>query len=139
MGGNAGVTRDVVERWLVAHDNAWRAADRAAIADLFNEAAIYHLGPFEESWRGLTGPFRGRDGIADGWLAGGIQGERFAIESEILAIDGRRAVVRRRITYFDSGGSTESRWDTCWVIDFDETGRCAEYREWYVEGSAASG
>ena len=49
------------------------------------------------------------------------------------------AVVRRRITYFDSGGSTESRWDTCWVIDFDETGRCAEYREWYVEGSAASG
>ena len=134
------VTRDVVERWLEAHDAAWRAADRAAIADLFSEDAIYHLGPFEESWRGLEGPFRGRDAIAEGWLAGGIEGEQFEIQSEILAIDGRRAVVRRRITYHsDDGGSVESRWDTCWVIDFDDAGRCAEYREWFVEGSAASG
>ena len=139
MSGDGALTKDGVEAWLEAHDAAWRAAGRDAIADLFSEDAVYHLGPFEESWRGLAGPFRGRDAIAAGWLAGGIEGERFEVESEILAIDGQRAAVRRRITYLEADGSVESRWDTCWVVDFDGTGRCTEYREWYVEGSAASG
>ena len=139
MGSDGALTKDVVERWLAAVDAAWGAADRDAIADLFSEGAVYHLGPFDEPWRGLKGPFRGRDAIAAGWLAGGIEGELFQIVSEILAIDGQRAVVRRRITYLEADGSVESRWDTCWVVDFDETGRCTEYREWYVEGSAASG
>jgi putative lipase involved disintegration of autophagic bodies len=139
MTGDGALTKDVVTRWLDAHDVAWRAADRDAIADLFSEGATYHLGPFDESWRGLAGPFRGRAAIAAGWLAGGIEGEVFQIVSEILAIDGQRAVVRRRITYLEADGSVESLWDTCWVVDFDDTGRCIEYREWYVEGSAASG
>ena len=123
-----------VSRWLDAHDAAWRSADPAAIAALFADDAVYHLGPFEESWRGLDGPFRGPDGIAAGWLAGGIAGERFEIESEILAIEAARAVVNRRITYRGDDGAVESRWDTCWVVDFDADGRCVEYREWYVEG-----
>jgi SnoaL-like domain len=139
MDGDGGVTPDSVDRWLASHDAAWRAAEHAAIADLFSEEAVYHLGPFGEPWRGLTGPFRGRDAIATGWLAGGIEGERFEIDSDILAIEGARAVVRRRITYFEPDGSVESRWDTCWVIDFDGDGRCAEYREWYVEGPAVPG
>jgi SnoaL-like domain len=126
-----------VQRWLDAHDAAWRSADPAAIAALFADDAVYHLGPFEEAWRGLEGPFRGPDGIAAGWLAGGIRGERFEIDSEILAVEGSRAVVRRRITYLDTDGSVESRWDTCWVVDFDAEGRCAEYGEWYVEGPRA--
>ena len=85
----------------------------------------------------MIGPFRGRDAIAAGWIAGGIAGERFDVASEILAVDGSRAVVRRRITYFERDDSVESRWDTCWVLDFDGDGRCAEYWEWYVEDQAA--
>ncbi|HET9344308.1 MAG TPA: nuclear transport factor 2 family protein [Candidatus Limnocylindrales bacterium] len=139
MDGGGGVTPDSVTRWLDAHDAAWRSAEHAAIAELFSEDAVYHLGPFEEPWRGLDGPFRGRDAIAAGWLAGGIEGERFDVASEILAIDGFRAVVRRRITYFEADGSVDSRWDTCWVLDFDREGRCSEYREWFVEGQAIAG
>jgi len=139
MSGIGALTKDEIATWLEAHDAAWRAADHDAIADLFSDHAVYHLGPFEESWRGLAGPFRGRDAIAAGWLAGGIEGERFQIESEILAIDGQRAVVNRRITYLEADGSVESRWDTCWVVDFDGAGRCSEYREWFVEGSVDPG
>jgi hypothetical protein len=131
--------RDVVERWLDAHDEAWRSADAAAIADLFGEDAIYHLGPWDAPWRGLSGPFRGRDAIAAGWLAGGIESERFVVESEILAIEGLRAVVRRRITYLEPDASVESAYDTCWVIDFDRDGRCAEYQEWFVEAPSDRG
>ena len=134
MTGADSLTRDAVDRWLEAHDAAWRSADAIEIANLFAEDAVYHLGPWDAPWRGLSGPFRGRDAIAAGWLAGGIAGERFDVTSEILAIDGSRAVVRRRITYFEADGSVESRYDTCWVLDFDADGRCAEYQEWYVEG-----
>jgi ketosteroid isomerase-like protein len=139
MSDSGAVTRDSVGRWLEAHDAAWRSASAAEIADLFSEDAVYHLGPWDAPWRGLPGPFRGRDAIAAGWIAGGIASERFATESEILAVEGRRAVVRRRITYFEADGAVESRYDTCWLVDFDSDGRCAEYQEWYVEGPADPG
>jgi hypothetical protein len=131
--------RSHVLRWLADHDAAWRAADPAAIADLFSADAIYHLGPWDAPWRGLAGPFRGRAAIATGWLAGEIAGERFFADADILAIDGRRAVIRRRITYLTADGSVESRYDTCWVVDFDTDGRCSEYQEWYVEGPTLPG
>ncbi|HEX5014251.1 MAG TPA: nuclear transport factor 2 family protein [Candidatus Limnocylindrales bacterium] len=133
------MTRDDVLGWLDRHDAAWRAAEASAIADLFSEGAVYHTGPWDEPWRGIPGPFRGRDGIAVGWLAGGIAGEQFDIWTDLIALDGQRAVVRRRLTYFEPGGAIESRWDTLWVIDFDDEGRCAEYQEWYVEAPAGAG
>ena len=77
----AAADENAVKSWLEAHDAAWRAADASAIADLFSEDAVYHLGPWDEPWRGLAGPFRGRDAIAAGWLAGGIEGERFEVAS----------------------------------------------------------
>jgi hypothetical protein len=131
--------RGHVLRWLAAHDEAWRSADPAAIANLFSADAVYHLGPWDDPWRGLEGPFRGPDAIAAGWIAGGIAGERFSADAEILAIEGLRAVVRRRITYFVADGQIESRYDTCWVVDFDGGGRCREYQEWYVEGPTLPG
>ena len=135
----SGLDRAGVLRWLDAHDAAWRAADPAAIADLFAVDAIYHLGPWDAPWRGLDGPFRGRDAIAAGWLAGDIADERFQADTEVLAIEGARAVIRRRITYLETDGTIESRYDTCWVVDFDADGRCVEYQEWYVEGRADPG
>jgi hypothetical protein len=136
--GGITIDRALVLRWLDAHDAAWRAADPAVIAGLFSPDAVYHLGPWDAPWRGLDGPFRGADAIAAGWLAGGIEGEDFTADAEILALEGARAVVRRRITYFEPDGSVESRYDTCWVVDFDADGRCAEYQEWYVEGPASA-
>jgi hypothetical protein len=130
------LTRQVVERWIAAHDAAWRSTDPGAIADLFTETAVYHTGPWDETWRGQPGPFRGRDEIARAWIAGNIEGERFEADANVLAIEGARAVVRRRITYFQADGSIDGRWDTCWLMDFDDEGRCAEYLEWYVEAAA---
>ena len=102
------MTREVVERWLDAHDAAWRSASAAEIADLFNEDAVYHLGPWDAPWRGLPGPFRGGTRSQRAGSPAGSPPERFATESEILAVEGRRAVVRRRITCFEDDGSVET-------------------------------
>jgi ketosteroid isomerase-like protein len=127
-----GVDRDTVERWLAAHDEAWRSGDPAAIGELFAEDGVYHLGPFEGPWRGMDGPLRGRPAIVAGWLAGTDLTERFTATSELLAIDGRRAVVARVMTYLTGTDEPAERYGSVWVIDFDDAGRCVDYQEWFV-------
>jgi hypothetical protein len=123
------IGRDDVLRWIDRHDAAWRAADPAAIAELFSAEAVYHLGPWDAPWRGLDGPFRGRDAIAEGWLAGGIEGERFRADSEILAIEGGPR--RRRIT---TRRTARSRAVRHLLGRRAEDGRVLHYQEWYVKG-----
>jgi hypothetical protein len=130
---NGGIDRRDVLAWLADHDRAWRSNDAGDIAALFAPDAVYHTGPWDETWRGQVGPFHGPKAIAAAWVAANDPDERFTDQTEILAIDGRRTVVWRRFTYVDECGGVENRYDTCWVLDFDDTGRCREYREWYVE------
>jgi hypothetical protein len=100
--------RDDLLRWLKAHDAALRTADRARIAGLFSADAVHHLGPWDAPWRGLEGPFREREAIAAGWLAGDIKGGPFSADANPLAIDAATAVVRGRITYFDEDGGSSA-------------------------------
>jgi hypothetical protein len=126
------ISPDDVMRWLDAHDAAWRANDPAAIGELFSEEGVYHLVPWEGPWRGMTGPFRGRDAIVAGWLAGADATERFSATAEILATVGQRAVIAREITYLTEAGEPSERYGCVWLLDFDAVGRCREYQEWYV-------
>jgi ketosteroid isomerase-like protein len=125
--------RETVDRWLDRHDAAWASGDAAAIGDLFTADGVYHLGPWEGPWHGMHGPLVGREAIAAGWQAAAEPDERFEIETDPLAIDGSRAIVRRRITYMRPDGTVDSRYDTAWLLDFAADGRVREYQEWFVE------
>jgi hypothetical protein len=127
------LTRDEVLAWVAAHDEAWRWNDHEAIGRLFSEDGIYHLGPWEGPWRGMTGPVVGRQAIAEAWTGAFDPDERFEADAEVIAIDGRRGVVRRTITYEGSGREPASRYSCIWVLDFDADGHCREYQEWFVE------
>ena len=132
-GGRAALTADDVRLWVDAHDDAWRSNDPERIAGLFSENGIYHLGPFEGPWRGYRGPIVGREAIAAAWSTAFDPDERFTADAEVLAIDGRRAVVRRTIEYEGAGREPAARFGCVWVLDFDDDGRCREYQEWFVE------
>ena len=134
MDDASALTPQGVDRWIDAHDAAWRANDPFLIGDLFTEDGVYHLGPFEGPWRGMTGPFQGRDAIVAGWLAGADPRERFRATHELLAIVDRRAIVAREITYIapDDERPTE-RYGCVWLLDFAPGGRCREYQEWFVK------
>jgi nuclear transport factor 2 (NTF2) superfamily protein len=127
------LTRAQVLAWVDAHDAAWRANDPQMIGDLFTDDGIYHLGPFEGPWRGYRGPIIGRQAIEEAWSTAFDPDERFDATAEVVAIDGRRAVVRRTITYEGASREPAARYGCVWVLDFDDDGRCREYQEWFVE------
>ena len=133
MSDDAAIGDSEVLAWIAAHDAAWRANDPSAIGGLFSADAVYHLGPWEGPWRGMDGPFRGRDAIVAGWRAGADTTERFAATTEILAIVGLRAVVSREFTYLTADDQPTDRYGCAWLLDFDADGRCREYQEWFVK------
>ena len=127
------LTPDELLAWVAAHDEAWRSNDPEMIGGLFTEDAIYRLGPWEGPWRGYTGPILGREAIVNVWTSTFDPDERFEADADVIAIDGRRGVVQRTISYESVAGHPAARYGCLWVVDLDAAGECREYQEWYVE------
>ncbi len=133
MASSPHLTPEHVLAWVAAHDEAWRSNDPEAIGNLFAEDGIYHLGPWEGPWRGRVGAIVGRQAIVEAWATAFDPDERFDADIEIVAIEARRGVVRRTITYDGAGREPPSRFGCLWIVDFDADGRCREYQEWFME------
>ena len=116
-----------VTAWLDAYVHAWKTYDQKAIGDLFSEGAIYFYGPFHE-------PVQGRADIVASWLENPDVPNRYDGHYEPIMIEGNRTVTNGRSRYFEQDGSTlKSEFDNIFVLRFDDEGRCAEFREWYME------
>ncbi|WP_324192855.1 hypothetical protein [Nocardia cyriacigeorgica] len=73
-------------------------------------------------------PIRGSAALAEFWDKGRDgPDEPFTMDSEVVAIDGRTAVVRVDVEYLRD---TPSRWRDLWVLRFDSVGRCTWFEEW---------
>lgn len=121
--------RQGVQRWLDAYVDAWKSYDRAAIGALFSEDAAYAYHPYDE-------PVRGRDAIVASWAdeenrdMPGTYGGHY----DPIAVEGNVAVASGRSQYFEADGTTLKReFYNLFVMRFDDSGRCAEFREWYME------
>ena len=109
-----------VADWIAGYESAWRSAGTDALARLFTEDAIYSMGPYEETRRGLAE-------ISELWEAE-RQGpdEGFTMTSELVAVDGDTAVARVEVAYAQP--SREYR--DLWVMRFAGDGRCRAFEEW---------
>jgi SnoaL-like domain len=121
--------RGEVQRWLDAYVQAWLTYDPQAIGALFSEDAAYYYHPYEE-------PVRGREGIVASWLepdrrdAPGTYNAHY----EPVVVEGDTAVTNGRSRYFETDGTTpRTEFDNIFMLHFDTTGRCREFREWYME------
>lgn len=127
------VDRDTVRGWLDRYVAAWKSYDAEAIGDLFTEDATYASGPFDE-------PVRGREAIVASWLEEPDEPGTYDGRYEPIAVDGDVAVANGRSRYFEADGATlASEFDKIFVLEFDAAGRCAEYREWYIERPTGEG
>jgi hypothetical protein len=61
------------------------------------------------------------------WEAERNPGEEFSMESEILAVEGDRGVVRLRVQYRKP---RNQEYRDLWIVHLDGDGRCTEFEEW---------
>ena len=118
--------RDAVAAWLDRYVQAWKSYDREAIAALFSEDCSYRYYPYDE-------PLRGREEIVASWLDEPDEPGSYDGAYEPAAIDGDVAVATGTSTYTNADGSTRAVYDNCFVMRFDQAGRCTEFTEWFVE------
>jgi PPOX class probable F420-dependent enzyme len=115
------VDRDHVHGWLAGYERAWRTPGTDSLSELFTDDATYRLAPYEP-------PVVGLGAIAEMWEAErrGAD-ERFAMESETVAVDDGVAVARVAVRYEDTA---PREFRDLWVIRFADDGRCQAFEEW---------
>jgi ketosteroid isomerase-like protein len=130
-----------VDRWLDAYVTAWKSYDRDLIGALFAEDVAYRFHPFDE-------PVTGRAAVVGAWL-----GEQehpgastvdapgtFDASYRTVAVDGDVAVATGSSTYLtEPGGLVDQVFDNCFVMRFDQAGRCREFTEWYIRRPPSGG
>jgi ketosteroid isomerase-like protein len=124
------IDRAAVDGWLEDYVSAWKSYDRKAIAALFAEDVEYRYHPYDE-------PIRGREAVVAAWLGEGDYPDAsppddpgtYDASYRTIAIDGDVAVAVGTSTYTDP----EAAYDNCYVIRFDDDGRCREFTEWFMK------
>jgi ketosteroid isomerase-like protein len=120
------MTREEVTQWLARYVDAWRSYDREQIGKLFAEDAEYRFYPYEE-------PKRGREAIVEGWFEGKDEPGTFEAEYHPVAVEGQAAVAVGHSSYRDEpGGEIKRVYYNCFVMRFDDDGRCREFTEWFM-------
>ena len=112
-------SRAVVEQWIAGYERVWRTPGTAGIREIFTEDVSYLPSPWAE-------PIAGLERLGDFWEAERAgPDEPFTMTSEVLAVEGSRAVVRVAVDY-----GTGHRWRDLWVLEYADDGRCRHFEEW---------
>ncbi len=121
--------------WLDRYVAAWLSYDPDRIAALFSEDVTYRYHPQDE-------PLVGRSAVVASWLGESESPDAstrdepgtYRASYAPVAVDGDVVVATGTSTYLDSpGGAVEKVFDNCFVLRFDDQGRCREFTEYYVE------
>ena len=117
---------EAVAAWLDRYSQAWGTYDPAQIGALFSEDAVYFYKPFEE-------PVRGREAIVASWLEDADESGTYEGSYRPLLVAGDQAVARGHSRYYNTNGTVAEEFDNLFLLRFDPEGRCAEFREWYMQ------
>jgi hypothetical protein len=132
------VTHAEVQAWLDRYVDAWLGYDPTAIGDLFSADAEYRYHPYDE-------PEVGRDTIVRDWVEpeGGASSRdaegTYEAHYEPFAVDGSRAVAIGVSRYYTDTTKTvlEREYRNCYLLEFDDEGRCRSFTEYYMKAPDA--
>ena len=120
--------------WLDRYVAAWKSYDRDEIAALFSDDVAYRYHPSDQ-------PVVGREAVVDSWLGeGDADGASTRDEPDTydaayapVAVDGDVVVATGTSWYRETpDGPVVRVYDNCFVMRFDNAGRCREFTEYYV-------
>ena len=123
------------QNWLDRYVAAWQSYDPEAIGALFSDDVSYRYHPSDE-------PVVGRDAVVASWL-GESDADGASTRDEPgtydaayapVAVDGAVVVATGTSRYREApDGPVRRVYDNCFVIRFDDAGRCREFTEYYVK------
>lgn len=125
------------QEWLDRYVAAWLSYDRDEIGALFSDDVAYRYHPYDE-------PVAGRDAVVASWLGEVDSGDDGASSRDEpgtyeatyspVAVDGDVVVATGTSRYRDTpDGPVVKVYDNCFVIRFDDAGRCREFTEYYIK------
>jgi ketosteroid isomerase-like protein len=118
--------RTSAQDWLDRYVAAWASHDAAQIGALFSDDVAYRYHPYDE-------PIIGRNAVVASWLADGDERGTFDASYAPVAVDGDTVVAQGTTVYRRTpGGPVHQVYDNCFVMRFDDAGRCREFTEFYV-------
>ena len=132
---NLDVDKAAVDLWLEAYVDAWTSYDTDEIAALFADEVRYRYHPYDQ-------PIVGRDAVVASWLGeGDFAGAStrddpgtYTAGYHTIAVDGDHAVAIGTTSYRETpDGPVVKVYDNCFVMRFDDDGRCSEFTEWFVK------
>ena len=123
-----------VQAWLDSYVSAWLSYDADDIRALFTEDIAYRYQPYDD-------PIVGREAVVASWLgefysdapstrdAPGTYSAHYApvaVDDDVVVATGTSSYTER------SGGPIDRMYHNCFVMRFDDEGRCREFTEYYV-------
>ena len=121
--------RTSVQTWLDRYVEAWRANDAELIKPLFSDDALYSYRPYDDPER----TFKGNAAIVATWLEEPDPPDSWEAKYEPYAVEGDRAVAVGFSRYLATDSAPEKTYHNAYLLRFDPDGRCAEFREFYME------
>jgi SnoaL-like domain len=122
------------QAWLDRYVSAWTSYDPDEIAALFSEDVDYRYHPYDEA-------VTGRSAVVASWLGDGpddastrdAPGTYDATYSPV-AVDGNVVIATGSSSYREQpDGPVVRVYDNCFVMHFDDEGRCREFTEYYLK------
>ena len=122
------------QAWLDRYVLAWESYDPDDVLALFSEDVAYRYHPYDD-------PIVGRPAVVESWLGEDATGNAssrdpagtYEAEYTPIAVDGDTVVATGTSRYREQpGGPIVRVYENCFIMRFDDEGRCREFTEYYI-------
>ncbi|MGW5238500.1 nuclear transport factor 2 family protein [Monashia sp. NPDC004114] len=126
--------RERAQAWLDRYVAAWLSYDPGDIGELFSQDVAYRYHPNDD-------PVTGRDAVVASWLGDSDSDDASTRDAPgtyeaayaPVAVDGDTVVATGTSRYRETPeGPIVRTYDNCFVMRFDDEGRCRDFTEYYV-------
>lgn len=126
--------RRSAQDWLRRYVAAWLSYNADDVAELFSEDVVYRYHPYDE-------PIVGRAAVVSSWLGDDASDDTssrdapgtYSAEYIPVAVDGDTVVATGTSKYREQPeGPVVRTYENCFVMRFDNDGRCQEFTEYYI-------
>ena len=121
----ARISSGIFNKWLTNYGSAWEEGDPQKAADLFSEGARYQVTPF-------TDPIEGKESIRGYWETGPAGNQKdVSFSYSIISVRGNEGVAHWQVNFRRTGSNKFVEMDGILVAEFDDSGACTDFKEWW--------